>query len=94
LAARAKSQGWWTPRRWTTLRGLVQYTALLAFVVLFIWSRRGGWPASLVNVAMRLDPLIVLAHVLASRTPLVSSALALITVALTLTQGRVWCGWR
>ncbi len=93
MAARAKSQGWWTPRRWTTLRRLVQYTALLAFVALFVWSRRGGWPASLVNVPMRLDPLIVLAHGLASRTPLVSSALALITVALTLALGRVWCGW-
>jgi polyferredoxin len=93
LAAKVQSKGWWTPHRWKTLRRIVQYTALLAFIVLFIWSRRGGWPPSLVNIPMRLDPLIVLAHVLASRTLLVSSALALITVALTLALGRVWCGW-
>jgi polyferredoxin len=93
LAARAKRQGWWRPSRWTTLRKAVQYGALLAFVVLFVWSRRGGWSASVVNIPMRLDPLAVLAHLLASRTFLVSSALALITVALTLALGRVWCGW-
>jgi polyferredoxin len=65
----------------------------LAFVVLFVWSRRGGWPAWLVNIPMRLDPLAVLAHMLASRTFLVGSTLALITIALTLALGRVWCGW-
>jgi polyferredoxin len=91
--ARAKRRTWWTPRRWTMLRRLVQYTALLAFVALFIWSRRGGWPVSVVNVPMRLDPLAMLAHLLASRTVLAGSALALITVALTLALGRVWCGW-
>jgi polyferredoxin len=72
---------------------LVQYVALLAFVVLFVWSRRGGWPAPVVNFPMRLDPLAMLAHLLASRTVLAGSALALITVALALALGRMWCGW-
>jgi polyferredoxin len=93
LAAKAKGRKWWRPRRWTTLRKIVQYGALLAFVALFVWSRRGGWPASLVNIPMRLDPLAMLAHLLASRTFLVGSTLALITVMLTLALGRVWCGW-
>ena len=30
--------------RWITARKLVQYTALLVFVTLFIASRRGSWP--------------------------------------------------
>jgi polyferredoxin len=42
---------------------------------------------------MRLDPLAVLAHLLASRTLLIGSALALLTVGLTLALGRAWCGW-
>jgi polyferredoxin len=46
-----------------------------------------------VNVSLRLDPLAMMAHLLASRTLLVGSALALITVALTLLLGRTWCGW-
>jgi polyferredoxin len=93
LAAKVRYQGWWTPRRWTTLRKVVQYIALITFVTLFVWSRRGAWPAWLVNIPMRLDPLIVLAHAMASRTLFISSALALITVALTLALGRAWCGW-
>lgn len=83
----------WTGRHWTTLRRVVQYLALLAFVVLFVWSRRGGWPESVVNIPLRLDPLAMLTHLLASRTLLAGSALALITVGLTLLLGRVWCGW-
>ncbi len=79
--------------RWTKLRQGVQYAVLLLFVVLVVEARRGGWPAQVVNLPLRLDPLAMLAHLLASRTLLAGSALALITVALTLLAGRVWCGW-
>lgn len=80
-------------RRWTMLRRVVQYGALFAFVVLFVETRRGGWPGTVVNLPMRLDPLAMLAHLLSSRTFLAGSALALVTVALTLVCGRAWCGW-
>jgi len=83
----------WTARRWTLLRRAVQYLVLLTFIVLFVGSRRGMWPANGVNLPMRLDPLAMLTHLLASRTFLAGSALALITVALTLVFGRAWCGW-
>jgi len=83
----------WSPRHWTVLRRVVQGLALAAFVALFVLSRRGGWPAQIVNAPMRLDPLAVLAHLLASRTLLAGSALALLVVALTLLLGRAWCGW-
>ena len=79
--------------RWVWLRRFVQVAAFLAFLVLFIWSRRGGWPADLVNVPMRLDPLAMLANLLASRTLLAGSAAALSLVVLTLLLGRAWCGW-
>lgn len=78
---------------WTALRRLVQALALVAFVALFVSSRRGGWPGSVVNLPMRLDPLGMLAHLLSSRTLLFGSALALITLLLTFAFGRVWCGW-
>jgi MauM/NapG family ferredoxin protein len=42
---------------------------------------------------MRLDPLAMLSHLLASRAILAGSALALSVVALSLLLGRVWCGW-
>jgi len=81
------------PARWVSLRRLVQTAAFSAFLVLFIWSRRGGWPATLVNVPMRLDPLAMLAGLLASRAFVAGSAIALIVVLLTLLLGRAWCGW-
>jgi polyferredoxin len=82
-----------TPRRWRVARKAVQVIALLTFIALFIWARRGGWPAELVNAPMRLDPLGMLAHLFASRMVLATSALTLVIVALTLLLGRAWCGW-
>ncbi len=79
--------------RWITARKLVQYTALLVFLTLFVASRRGSWPPDLVNIPMRLDPLAILANLLASKTFLAGSTLALLVVILTLVFGRAWCGW-
>jgi polyferredoxin len=79
--------------RWITARKLVQYSALLAFMTFFVAARRGNWPAELVNIPLRLDPLAILANLLASRTFLAGSALALLVIILTLVFGRAWCGW-
>jgi len=75
------------------IRRSVQAITLVAFLALFVWSRRGGWPPSLVNVPVRVDLLAMLAHLLASRTFLLSSVLALLLLVLTLVRGRMWCGW-
>ena len=80
-------------RRWTTIRKLVQYATLLVFIGLFVASRGSRWPAEVVNLPMRLDPLAMLAQLLASRTFLAGSTLALLTLGLTLVFGRAWCGW-
>jgi MauM/NapG family ferredoxin protein len=80
-------------RSWTLLRRGAQYSALLLFLVLFVAARRSAWPPALVNLPMRLDPLAALAHALSSHTFLLGTALALLTLALTLTLGRAWCGW-
>lgn len=82
-----------TPKRWKNLRRAVQYIALLAFLALFVASRRGGWATEWVNAPMRLDPLEMLANLLASRALLAGSTLALVIVGLTLVFGRAWCGW-
>jgi len=93
LAHSRQGTATWTPQHWIRLRKSVQYASLFVFVALFVWSRRGGWPPGIVNFPMRLDPLTMLAHLLASRTLLASSALALLTVLLTIVAGRAWCGW-
>jgi polyferredoxin len=78
---------------WITFRKAVQYLALLAFIGLFVWSSQGGGAGNLINIPMRLDPLLILANLLASRVFLAGSSLALIVLLLTLVFGRAWCGW-
>jgi polyferredoxin len=80
-------------RAWITARKLVQYAALFAFFLFFLVSKQRSWPADLANLPMRLDPLLMLAHLLASRTLLLGSSLALLAILLTLVFGRAWCGW-
>lgn len=80
-------------RRWTTFRKLTQYLALILFLLLFVFTWQEQWTAELVNLPIRLDPLAMLAHLLASRTFVAGSAIALTVVILTLLVGRAWCGW-
>jgi formate hydrogenlyase subunit 6/NADH:ubiquinone oxidoreductase subunit I len=80
----------WT---WVSTRKVVQLAALLIFLALFVQSRRDGWAGDWVNIPMRLDPLVFLAELLASKTFLVGSSLVIITLILTLVVGRAWCGW-
>jgi len=80
-------------KKWATLRKTIQGVALLTFLGLFVASRRGGWAGNLVNIPLRLDPLVTISHLLSSRTFLAGSALALIIIILTLVFGRAWCGW-
>lgn len=90
------SKGHFLPTRRPSARPLrraVQFGALAAFLVLLVAARRGGALPSLANLPMRLDPLAMLAHALAARALLAGSALALLTLALTLLFGRAWCGW-
>jgi len=47
----------------------------------------------LADIFFRLNPLSALSAMLASRAWIPRLALALLTVALTLLVGRVWCGW-
>lgn len=93
----------WTPRSWVKLRKVVQVLAFLLFLASFLTLRsgqvfssnpaEGNLKTALVKLPLRLDPLAMISHALASRQFLAGSALALITITLTLVLGRVWCGW-
>ncbi len=71
-------------RSWLNLRTTVQILAFLGFLVLFL---------NALPLLMCLDPLAMLANLIASRSFTPLSALALIMVALSLVFGRAWCGW-
>jgi polyferredoxin len=93
LARKAGKKAGWITRPWTTLRKVVQTITLILFLAFFVASRHGGWSPALVNIPMRLDPLVMLANLLASRAFLAGSSLALLVILLTLVAGRAWCGW-
>jgi len=97
-----KNPGWLTARGWLILRKVSQIFFFIVFLVLFQWSRREFYlnPATtanlkqkLINIPLKLDPLVMLSQTLASRTFLAGSLIAILTIGLTLLLGKVWCGW-
>jgi polyferredoxin len=78
---------------WTRARQGVQALSLVGFLSLFVASSSGQAFPALVGLPFRLDPLAMLAQSVAARALLPASALALLTVVLTLAVGRAWCGW-
>jgi polyferredoxin len=79
--------------RWVVVRKVVQGLALLAFFGLIVLSRRSAAAPEWINLPLRLDPLLVLANLLASRSFLAGSIASLSIVLLTFVAGRAWCGW-
>jgi polyferredoxin len=78
---------------WVTLRKTIQYLVLLLITVLIVDAHSLNLPTSLTDLPVSLDPLLVLTSILASRTILAGSIVALITVITTIVFGRAWCGW-
>ncbi|OGO15149.1 MAG: hypothetical protein A2Z14_18200, partial [Chloroflexi bacterium RBG_16_48_8] len=83
----------WLARPWTTFRKVVQILALVLFLGFFVGAHAGRISGAIANIPLRLDPLISLTHILASREFIAGSALALITLGMTLLAGGAWCGW-
>ena len=86
-------QAWRPSGAWITVRKAVQYLALVIFILFFVLSRQRSVNGDILNIPMRLDPLLTIAHLFSNRIFLVGSALSLLTLLLTLVFGRAWCGW-
>ena len=84
---------WHPTKGWIKVRKLVQYFALLIFLLLFVVAQDRDAPGNFVNLFVRLDPLLTISHLFASRTFLIASTVSIITFILTIVFGRVWCGW-
>lgn len=81
-------------QRWIRIRQIVQYAALVFFVVLIALTTRNLADSPIkVNLFSLLDPLQAIAATIASRELIPWYGLALLTVVATLVFGRAWCGW-
>jgi ferredoxin len=93
LASSAKPRPEKSYRHWITARKVTQYVSFLIFLVLFVLARQRNAPAGISNLAMRVDPLVMLAHLFVSRVYLLGATIALLTIILSILFGRAWCGW-
>ena len=78
---------------WRRLRQVSQAIFFVGFVYLFVHAISGGQQAAWSDLFYRFDPLVALTASLAGRVVIGGLLLSLVTVALTLIFGRVWCGW-
>lgn len=81
--------------RWLTLRRVSQTLFFATFVFLLLRTEYRGFDIIRypVNTFFQLDPLLGLTATLATREVIVHFWPALVTLALTLALGRVFCGW-
>jgi polyferredoxin len=79
--------------RLSRIRKVVQVVSLVTFLGLTLAAM--GWGANWVpgTIFSRLDPLVGLASMIASRGFSLYWAAALITLVATIVLGRAWCGW-
>ncbi len=87
-------------KKYLTARKWVQVVSIAAITVLLLWSQHVFYlntPRSsaefFVNLPLRLDPLAMLVQMLSARKLIPIGLLSLITLAVTVLSGRVWCGW-
>ncbi len=81
--------------RWLALRRISQSLFFVLFVFLLLRTEYRGYDIIQypVNTFFQLDPLLGLTTLLALREAVVHFWPALLTVAVTLALGRVFCGW-
>ena len=81
-------------KRWKLARQVVQYAALLLFLGLVYSTLRSTLQAVVpINLFSRLNPLQAITAMIGGREIIVNFWPALLTVAVTMVFGRVWCGW-
>jgi ferredoxin len=78
---------------WSRVRRVVQVLVLITYLALTLAAL--GWGADWMpgTIFSRLDPLVGLSSMIASRTFIAFWAAAGITIALSVVFGRAWCGW-
>jgi len=79
--------------RWVRIRQVVQYSLLVLFLGLVTSTILSKQQVVPINLFSRLNPLQAITSMIGARQLIVSYWPVLLTVALTIVFGRVWCGW-
>jgi polyferredoxin len=78
---------------WKRARQVFQYVVLLVFLGLMASTIMGWIERPVLSIFSRLNPLQAVASMIGARQIITSFWPVLLTVAVTLLFGRVWCGW-
>ena len=78
--------------KWIRIRQVVQYSALVVFLGLMAATLFGNLLPG-INIFSRLNPLQALTAMIGERGIITNYWPVLITIAVTVLFGRVWCGW-
>lgn len=76
-----------------SFRRVFQVAVLAAFAAFTVFAPSWGMGWVPTQVLSRLDPLVALTLVIASRSLVAYGAAALVTLLAAVALGRVWCGW-
>jgi polyferredoxin len=74
-------------------RKFIQFLTLILFIIILIAMRRLTWQTDVLNIPLRIDPLITISNLLSSQIFLASSSISLLLILFSLLLGRAWCGW-
>ncbi|MGO8746903.1 MAG: 4Fe-4S binding protein [Thermoguttaceae bacterium] len=87
--------GWRRIAKGALARRIVQTAVLVLFFGLVLWTRRRAdvSPSPWLQVFFLIDPLLLLLTWLSAHAAPVALLASLITLAVTLVLGRVFCGW-
>ncbi len=81
-------------KKWIRTRQVVQYGLLAVFAALILTTSQKMWgELPFVNIFSRFDVLQAIMASIADRQLILAYLPAVLTIALTLVFGRVWCGW-
>ncbi len=90
-AGARRSTGGWKAARWARRAVQIAFLAFFVYLLFAALQRRAAFPYA--DFFFRLDPLAAFAPMVAARHWIGHLAPALVTVALAVVVGRVWCGW-
>ena len=89
--AARRSPGGWKAARWARRAVQIAFFVFFVYLLFAALQRRAAFPYA--DFFFRFDPLAAFAPMVAARHWIGHLAPALITVALAVVVGRVWCGW-
>ena len=90
-AGMRRETGGWRAARWVRRAVQIAFFVFFVYLLFAALQRRAAFPYA--DFFFRLDPLAAFAPMVAARHWIGHLAPALITVALAVVVGRVWCGW-